>query len=247
MGAVKPIVKLVDYTSNPENLIADMARLCYADDEKVKSLFQGNIDSVDDARMIRVLAKNRHLSPFGHAKWTFELEGISRTLTPQLVRHRMASYSQRSQRYVAHADFDFIIPTSIEDIGRSDEFSKDMKVIGDMYGKWRGILTEEAGLTGENNNQDARYVLPNACETKIGVTMNAGELLKSFFHERLCNRAQWEIRGVAKEMLELAYPTAPNIFKYAGPSCYTEDKCYQGKKTCGRRNETVDYFTNLNK
>jgi thymidylate synthase (FAD) len=246
MPEAKSKVRLIDYTQNPEHTIATMARLCYADNEKVKELFNGRIDSVDDSKMIKMLAKMKHLSPFEHASWIFELEGISRAMTHQLVRHRVASYSQRSQRYVEQKNFDFIIPPTIKKAGLQDRYEEMMKTMGDFYEELFKGLEERIGLEGEEINQDARYVLPNACETKIGVTMNARELLH-VFQERLCNRAQWEIREVFYEMFSLAYPTAPNVFEMAGPSCYSEKKCFQGRKSCGRAEEVKFKLDSLKK
>ncbi len=244
MAQVKPKLKLVTYTPNPEHVIAEMARLCYANDEDVAKLFRGNIDSLDDARLIKMLVNMRHLSPLEHASWTFEFEGVSRALTHQLVRHRLMSFSQRSQRYVEQKNFDFIIPQTIEKAGMSERYSEMMSVIGDFYEELAKGLEKNLGLMGEAKNQDARYVLPNACETKIGLTANARQLLH-VFGERTCNRAQWEIRGVMKEALKLAYPTAPNIFSYVGPSCVTGGKCHQGKKSCGKMQEVKSYFEGL--
>jgi len=242
MRAVKSKVKLVAYTKDAEKLIAESARLCYGTDEEVKELFKRN-SKVDSKRMIKILMDMEHLSPIEHPSYSFLLTGVSRALTHQLVRHRLASYSQRSQRYVKHKNFNFIIPETIESIGKAKEFRKDMESVRELYEKWGRVLEEELGLEGEANNQDARYVLPNACETKIITTMNARELLH-FFKERLCNRAQWEIRGVAEKMLDLAYPTVPNLFQYAGPNCYSEGKCKQGKKSCGKLEQVVQHFEN---
>ena len=244
MSEVKPRIMLVAHTPNPERVIADSARLCYADDDKVRDLFLGETDLIEDAKMIDILVKMRHLSPIEHASWTFFIEGVSRAMTHQLVRHRIASYSQRSQRYVAHKDFDYIIPDTIKQAGLEEEYKKIMERLGEDYERVSGKLEEKLGLAGESRNQDARYLLPNACETKINVTMNGRELLH-FFGERTCNRAQWEIRDVAKQMLELAYPTAPALFSHAGPACVVDGKCYQGKKTCGEMEEVKKYFSSL--
>ncbi|MDP1728658.1 MAG: FAD-dependent thymidylate synthase [archaeon] len=238
---MQPKVKLVTYTPNPEHVIADMARLCYADDEEVSKLFKEDINSIDDVRMLKILVNMRHLSPLEHASWTFEIEGVSRALTHQLVRHRLASYSQRSQRYVEQKNFDFVIPHTIKEAGMENRYKEMMGVIGDFYEELTSGLEKNLGLRGEARNQDARYVLPNACETKIGISANAREFLH-IFGERTCNRAQWEIRGVMHQMLELAYPTAPNLFCYAGPACVVDGKCHQGKKSCGKAEEVKRYF-----
>lgn len=244
MAEVKPKVTLITYTPNPEHTIAEFARLCYAKDKDVSKLFKGDINSIDDSNTIKMLVSMRHLSPLEHASWSFELEGVSRALTHQLVRHRLVSYSQRSQRYVEQKNFDFIMPPTIEKAGMAERYKEMMNIIGGFYEELSRGIEEKLGLKGEARNQDARYVLPNACETKIGVTANARQFLH-IFEERTCNRAQWEIRGVMYEMLELAYPTAPTIFSYAGPPCVTEGKCHQGKKSCGNTEEVRTYFEKL--
>lgn len=236
-------VQLITYTPNPEHVIAEMARLCYADDKKINALFKEDIDSDDDAKMIKTLAKMKHLSPFEHANWTFLIEGVSRSLTHQLVRHRHLAISQRSQRYVSHGNFDYVTPETVKKAGLEERYSSMMVNIGEFYDEL-AIGLEKIGLEGELRNQDARYILPNACETKIGITSNGRELLH-IFQERLCNRAQWEIRALSEEMLRLVYPTAPAVFKLAGPSCYSDGKCYQGKKTCGKMLEVVEHFKNF--
>jgi len=241
MAKVKLKVELVDYTKNPEHLVAEMARICYADNEKVSRLFSGDIDSADDVRMIKILAQSKHLSPFEHIKYSYVVQGVSRALTHQLVRHRIATFSQRSQRYVRQKDFDYVIPPTIELAGMTNRFIEMMKRAGEDYEELCMGL-EKIGLKGEEVNQDARFVLPNACETKIGITMNGRELMDVFFKERLCNRAQWEIRDLTRKMLEITYPTAPNIFSYTGPACYREGKCHQGKKCCGKAEEIKSYF-----
>jgi thymidylate synthase (FAD) len=243
MGEVKPEVRLVRYTPEPENLVAEMARACYADNEKIARLFQGPIDSVSDGEMIKRLAKMKHLSPFEHASWSFFITGVSRAMTHQLVRHRLLAVSQRSQRYVTQTDFNYIIPESVRVAGLEESFKQMMMDTGRFYKQLSEGL-EKKGFKGEDRNQDARYVLPNACETTIGITGNGRELLH-IFQERLCNRAQWEIRYVASEMLRLVRPTAPAIFELAGPSCYVEGKCYQGRKTCGKMAEVIKEYERL--
>jgi thymidylate synthase (FAD) len=241
MSEARPSVKLVAYTPNPEHVIAEMARLCYADDARVARLFNSPLDLVDDARMINGIVKMKHLSPLEHANWTFLIEGVSRALTHQLVRHRHLAISQRSQRYVEQKNFDYIVPHTVKQAGLEERYRHMMTEIGEFYEEL-GKGLEKMGLSGELKNQDARYVLPNSCETKIGITSNGRELLH-IFQERLCNRAQWEIRYLSEEMLKLAYPTAPAIFSHAGPSCYSDGKCYQGKKTCGKMQEVIEHFS----
>jgi thymidylate synthase (FAD) len=160
-----------------------------------------------------------------HATFTFGIEGISRACSHQLVRHRIASYSQQSQRYVNAKTFNYIIPESIK---RDKELKKKFEAFIKNSAETYATLSN-AGIRDE----DARFVLPNACETKIVVTMNARALL-NFFKERICMRAQWEIRALAEKMLEECMEVAPVIFKYAGPSCETEMVCRQGKRSCGK-------------
>jgi thymidylate synthase (FAD) len=164
-----------------------------------------------------------HHSVIEHATYTFSVEGVSRALTHQLVRHRVASYSQQSQRYVSMDRADYVVPPSIkENEGAEREFRKLMDRIWEVY----RVLSETVEV------EDARYVLPNASSTNITITMNAREL-RHFFSLRCCNRAQWEIRMVADEMLRLAKGVSPSIFKDSGPPC-VRGKCLEGKKSCGK-------------
>lgn len=244
MPKVNPKVKLVNYTKNPEKLIADSARLCYAsNEENIANLFNDNkIDPKDDARMVRFLSSNRHLSPLEHASFNFYIEGVSRALTHQLVRHRIASYSQRSQRYVSHQDFDYIIPPSFLEANLEEDYVNVMESINKSYKDLSEKLNKKLNLSSEELNQDARYILPNACETKILVTMNSRSLL-NFFSERLCNRSQWEIRTTANKMRDLVLPIAPNLFSPSGPKCYSQGKCYEGKYGCGKSKEVKEFFS----
>jgi thymidylate synthase (FAD) len=187
-----------------------------------------------------------HMSPIEHASFTFYIQGVSRAMTHQVVRHRIASYSQRSQRYVKHDGFDYVVPPQLEGKrvstggGECDAvqyFEETMRIIADRYAHLNAAL----GDTGETSNEDARYVLPNACETKMFVTMNARELLH-FFEERLCMRAQWEIREVADLMLGALRQVCPGVFKGAGPKCLRYGHCPEGKMTCGRFDEMKERY-----
>lgn len=233
MGAVEPRVTLLYMTPDAERVVAGAARLCYA--ASTEDLFEG--DAHDDAALIRRIIKMGHLSPIEHASFTFLLEGVSRAMTHQLVRHRIASYSQRSQRYVGHDAFDYIVPPRFEgkevevDGKRVDAaayFAETMDLIAERYAR----LNDALGRAGERSNEDARYVLPNACETKIVVTMNAREL-RHFFGERICQRAQWEIRRVADAMLTLVKKECPALFAGVGPKCVQTGGCTEGKMSCG--------------
>lgn len=231
---VTPKVTLVRHSPDPEQLLAAAAKLCYA--SETDTLLEQDKESA--GKFIALLKKLGHLSPIEHATFTFYIEGVSRAMTHQLVRHRLASYSQRSQRYVGHADFEYVCPPQFEgktvdvdgkQVDAVEYFAETMAMIGQRY----KVLNQALGAKGESSNEDARYVLPNACETKIFVTMNARELLH-FFEERCCMRAQWEIRGVAEEMLRQAKEALPAVFEGAGPKCVKLDKCPEGKMTCGQ-------------
>ena len=166
-----------------------------------------------------------HASPIEHASFTFGIEGVSRTLLAQITRHRIASFSVQSQRYVRLDDFRYVIPPEIEAI---PEAKAAFMAEGMPEKQARAKASKQA-------NEDARFVLPNACETKMVVTMNARSL-QNFFHLRCCSRAQWEIRALAEEMLRLVYPVAPHIFAKAGPACVS-GPCPEGKMCCGRTAE----------
>lgn len=243
MPQTTPNVQLVKHTPEPVKAVAIAARLCYAED--TTELLDMSTDEAD--KLVTRLRRMGHLSPFEHASFTFYIEGVSRAMTHQLVRHRLASYSQRSQRYVRHGDFDYIVPPQLEgctvetDQGPVDAveyFRQTMALIGRRYEK----LVAALGDRGETSNEDARYVLPNACETKIVVTMNARELLH-FFQERLCLRAQWEIRSVAETMLDKLKELCPVIFAGMGPKCIDRGSCPEGKMTCGQLAEVRARYT----
>jgi len=230
MPEAKLKVRLVRHTPGPEETVAMAAKLCYSP-SGIDEL-QKRISRKDRKAFILKLMEMGHMSPAEHASFTFAIEGISRACSHQLVRHRLASYSQQSQRYVSEkAGFDYIIPPSIKKDKRlRKKFVDFMKLAQETYNELINGLNE-SGLKGEEANQDARFVLPNAAETKIMVTMNARELIH-FFNQRCCNRAQWEIRTVAEKMLALAKKAAPTIFAASGPLCLT-GPCPEGEYTCG--------------
>ncbi|MDR4507521.1 MAG: FAD-dependent thymidylate synthase [Candidatus Brocadiaceae bacterium] len=235
-------VLLLRHTSDPEEIVSQAARLCYspASIDELKN----QVRSKDQARFIEQLADMKHLSPIEHVTFTFGIEGISRACSHQFVRHRLASFSQQSQRYVGQQSqktggFHFVVPDSIERAGKKEWFIEKMNTIQ----AWYNELIDALGDQGESAYEDARFLLPNAAETKLVVTMNARELLH-FFRVRCCNRAQWEIRAMATEMLRLAKQVSPHIFKDSGPGC-VHDKCPEGKMTCGKQNEVRKHFQNL--
>ncbi len=240
-------VILLSQTETLEPLVAMAAKLCYSPADLLKLLEKNS--GQDQKDFINRLMSSGHQSPLEHISFTFGIEGISRACSHQLVRHRIASFSQQSQRYVSEASsgvagkiFDFIIPSSIKNLGVADtaEFEEQMRVIQGFYDYWIERFAQELGKQGEKANEDARFVLPNAAETKIITTMNARQLLH-FFAVRCCNRAQWEIRAMAKEMFKLALAKAPTIFWQAGPVC-RRGPCPEGKMTCGRPAEMREEY-----
>jgi len=215
------LVQLLTHTPNPEQVVAAAARLCYADAPIEQLLGQSPAQS---AKLLQKILDLGHFSVLEHASFTFGIEGVSRACSHQLVRHRIASFSQQSQRYVSHQQpFAAIIPDSI---GKRPElsarFAKHMQATHDLY---RDLMAN--GVPAE----DARFVLPNAASTKLVMTMNAREL-HHFFELRCCRRSQWEIRAMAREMLRLARQAAPLLFAAAGPGCLN-GPCPEGAMTCG--------------
>ena len=215
-------VTLLYHTPEPERAVATAARLCYAPvggRELMESLTDEKIRKV-----LTTIMSSGHFSTLEHASYTFAVEGVSRALTHQLVRHRLASYNQQSQRYVKFKEEPPIVrPASVDTNPEAAQaFDEAIDACWQAYDK-----LVQAGVPAE----DARYILPNACETKIVVTMNIRELMH-FFSNRCCNRAQWEIRELAWKMLELVRPTAPFIFRAAGPGCM-RGACPEGKMCCG--------------
>ena len=227
---VKPKVSLIRYTGDPEATVALAAKLCYSDRE-LDDLTE-NILAKDNSKFISKLTEMGHLSPIEHASFTFSVEGVSRAMLAQITRHRIASFSVRSQRYVSEDSFNYVIPPAIEEMGAAAvaRYVGQMDTIMDWYRDWQSALGH-----GERSNEDARFILPNACETKMIVTMNARELMH-FFELRCCNRAQWEIRDVAWQMFEAVVKVAPNLFKECGPGCL-RGGCPEGAKSCGKSAE----------
>lgn len=232
-------VKLMTHTPNPEAVIASAARLCYSK-ASIDDLMLKSEDEEKTKEYIDMLMSLGHESPIEHVTFTFGIEGISRACGNQLVRHRIASYSQKSQRYVNETQFEYVTPEAIaSDPVSKDVYDETMQLLQGRYDFIRTGLIQKYVKDGMDEkaaekkaNEDARFVLPNACTTSIIVTMNIRSLF-NFFKHRCCNRAQWEIRDVADEMLHQCMEVAPNIFKYAGPDCVTKGKCSEGKMSCG--------------
>jgi thymidylate synthase (FAD) len=214
-------VKLVKYTPEPEKTVAVAARLCYSP-AGGEELFE-NLNNEEAQKLVRFVVKSGHLSTTEHISFTFAIEGVSRALTHQLVRHRLASYNQQSQRYVKFFEnFEYITPPSVRNNGRV--YGKFDSMIKSIHSFYEEMLA--AGVEAE----DARYILPAASETKIIVTMNGRELLH-FFTVRCCNRAQWEIKELAIAMLKLVKKVSPVVFENAGPNCL-RGPCPEGKFKC---------------
>ncbi len=249
-------VTLLAHTPEPEKVVAQAAKLCYSP-ATIEELREA-IYRTDQEKFVKKLIGMGHMSPIEHASFTFGVEGISRACTHQLVRHRLASYSQQSQRYVGkHSGktgkvFDFIIPPSVIQAGKKDWFIEKMMEIQRWYDELVEALGAVSALGGPDDKrkeesiyEDARFLLPNAAETKIIITMNARELLH-FFRVRGCNRAQWEIRELSIEMLRQVKPIAPSIFGNAGPACI-RGNCSEGQFTCGKMEEVRERFRGLTK
>jgi len=215
------LVQLLTHTPEPEQVVAAAARLCYSA-ATVDQLLEKS--RADRESLLRKILAIGHYSVLEHVSFTFGIEGISRACSHQLVRHRLASYSQQSQRYVSHKErFAAVTPPSIAE--RPELAARFAALLDEIHGTYRDLLA--AGIPAE----DARFVLPNAAETKIVLTMNAREL-HHFFNLRCCRRAQWEIRDMAKEMLRQARQAAPLLFATAGPGCL-QGTCPEGSMSCG--------------
>ncbi len=215
-------VRLLSHTPDPERAIAVAARVCYAPVGAAELMEHMSDEAVE--KVLYTIMSSGHFSALEHVSYTFAIDGVSRALTHQLVRHRLASYNQQSQRYVAYDDDPaFIVPPTVD----ADPEARQafLEACGEAFLAYRALI--DAGVPAE----DARYLLPNAMETKIVVTMNVRELLH-FLELRCCKRAQWEIRDLALAMLDLVEPTAPYLFSDAGASC-RRGACREGAMTCG--------------
>lgn len=249
---VKPKVILLGYTipvngNNAQSCIAAAGKLCYSN---VGALdISNNLDDEEIREFVHKLSDMGHYSPFEHLNFTFAIEGISRFCSHQIVRHRTGSFSQQSQRYVDLSNtFKYILPPEIEDCPEAIEkfeqtiridLNNYIKVTDELYNKYikKNNETTKAELSKAKKKalEDARYLLPNACETKMVLTMDARNLIR-FFNERCCMRAQWEIRDVANQMLDIVLDIAPDVFAKAGAPCVFR-KCPEGKMSCGKKQE----------
>ena len=250
-------IKLLSHTPEPDKVISMAAKLCYSSVGVEKIEENLTSDSID--KFLNMLINIGHESPLEHVSFTFAVEGISRACSHQIVRHRIASYSQQSQRYVKLDQFEYIIPHHINEIDEARElFIETMKKDQEAYDKLVEILFEkhynkliknqkeekEAKIIAQKQAiEDARYVFPNACETKMVFTMNVRSLY-NFLNHRCCERAQWEIRELAVEMLKQLKKVAPILFKDVGPKC-VKGPCPEGKMTCGKIVEIREKFKKL--
>ena len=250
-------VKVIAHTPEPEKVISMAAKLCYSSvgvDEIEQNLTDESVE-----KFLNMLINIGHESPLEHVTFTFAVEGISRSCSHQIVRHRIASFSQQSQRYVKLDQFEYIVPPEIESIEEAkelfiDAMNKDQeaydKLVDILFEKHYNNLIEsgknekEAKRNAEKKAiEDARYVFPNACETKMVFTMNTRSLY-NFFNHRCCERAQWEIRELSIEMLRQVRLIAPILFKNIGPKCI-KGPCPEGNMSCGLIVDIREKFKNL--
>ena len=252
-----PKVTLITHTPDPEMTIASAARLCYS--PATIAQVQEKLTPEKAGEFVEMLAGLGHQSPIEHAVFTFGIEGVSRALLAQITRHRIASFSVQSQRYVRLEDFRYVIPPEIEAIpearaqfiaSMNDDAKKYLELVQTLENAHTARLMADGldekaarAKASKQANEDARFVLPNACETKMVMTMNCRSL-QNFFNLRCCNRAQWEIRAVADEMLRLVLPLAPHIFASAGPRCLV-GPCPEGRMCCGKQTEVRAKYAKL--
>lgn len=233
---VKPTVTLLSYPADALKVACDAAARCYSDLSNEELLdFIDNKDKDSLRKYINGVIGTGHLSTIEHVSYTFMIEGVSRAFLAQITRHRLASFSVQSQRYVrlsgGEDDWYIIPPEILKRDELKERFMNHMAECVDTYNMICDALVE-AGRTEEQAQEDARFVLPEAAQTRMVVTMNARELMH-FFNLRCCNRAQWEIRAVANKMLSLVKEATPELMKKAGASCAITGVCPEGKRGCG--------------
>jgi thymidylate synthase (FAD) len=230
-------VNLLRYTTDAE-LLCGTAALTTTKSGRPSEIFE-KMDTETAKRIIKRVIGYGHDSVIEHASFTFSIEGVSRAMTHQLVRHRIASYTQQSQRYVTYDTLEnYVTPPSIEENAEAKKlFDETLEKISEAYQK---LLN--AGIPKE----DARFILPNAAKTNMILTMNTREL-RHFFNLRCCARAQWELRETAIEMLKQAKKAAPALFEDCGPTCVELGHCPEGQMKPPECNieETKKRFRNL--
>lgn len=242
-------VTLVAHTPDAESIVAAAYRVCYSPQDVGDILEDMTPEKSED--FLAKVAGFGHESPVEHASFTFAIEGVSRSLMAQITRHRIASFSVRSQRYVSMKGFAYVTPPEIEANPEALAlFQNTMAQLAQAYetlaetlaqGHQQRLLAEgkspkEARQAAQKRaEEDARFVLPGACETRMIVTLNVRSLY-NFFRLRCCNRAQWEIRDLAWQMLKLCKEASPMLFKTAGPACLY-GTCSEGAMSCGKADE----------
>lgn len=230
---LNPRVDLLSKTENQMELIYAAFRQCYYSGfigDDWHEILNHDVDPDKQRRLIQKVIKSGHETPIEHVSFTFGIDNVSRSLSHQLVRHRIASFSQQSQRFVGEGDYNYVIPPSIEEIPEAkEEFMGMMNYCLKKYNKLNQILNDNGKPKAAK--EDARYVLPNAATTRIVVTMNCRSLL-NFFELRTCSRSQWEIRDLANKMLDICRNELPVIFENAGPRCLRYGYCPE-EKGCG--------------
>lgn len=215
-------VSLISHTTDPASTVAAAAKLCYSDCSALD--IQEKQDRSKVKEFISLLHASGHLSPLEHASFSYAVDGLSRVASHQLVRHRIASFSQQSQRYVVMGNPQCVLPPSVSKHKEANAlYQQQVKSAHEVYEKLVSL-----GVPKE----DARFILPHGWETRLVITMNAREL-HHFFALRLCRRAQWEIQALAREMLRLVLTVAPELFSAAGPACLSQTGCCE-KTPCGR-------------
>ena len=216
-------VELLAHSISPETIVASAAKLCYSNQADIKTLME-NLDEAKVNKFIEKLMSLKHYSAFEHASFTFGIEGVSRVVTHELVRHRTGKYSQRSQRYCSEEGFNYRTPSSIKNNPEAVAlYTEHMKEVEELYKKLQAL-----GIP----NEDARYVLPNATHTRIVVTFDLRNLWH-FFNLRCCIRAQNEINELANKMLEICKAKFPVLFQKAGAYCIEYGYCPEGDMCCG--------------
>lgn len=250
-------VRLLAYTPQPETLIATAAKNCYSASE-----IDGILDGLTEEKttdFLRMLTDIGHESPIEHVSFSFAIEGVSRSLLAQITRHRIASFSVQSQRYVRERGFEYVVPPEIAGIPEAcalfekamDDDQRTYEMLTEQLFKRHFNVFIKAGLSEKQAHgraekkaiEDARYVLPNACATRIVMTANARSL-QHFFRLRCCERAQWEIRTLAEEMYRLVYAVAPVLFSRSGPPC-VDGTCTEGKMCCGHAADVRTHYQTL--
>lgn len=251
-------VEMIACTPDAEKIVAASAKICYSPAEAAAIL--DDLTPEKTEKFLTLLSDLGHESPIEHASFTFAIEGVSRSLLAQITRHRLASFSVQSQRYVKENLFHFVTPPEIAAL--PEAAARYQQAMADCYTHYLELtavlekkhmesflaqgLSEKAAKSRAEKMaiEDARYVLPNACETKMMLTMNARSL-RNFFRLRCCNRAQWEIRDLAWQMLALCREKCPVLFAYAGPACIN-GPCAEGRMTCGQMQQVRERSEKLN-